>query len=425
MSKKRTEYLVVDTSAFIQAAPLQDIADNILTTQEVIDEVTSNRQLKKLLVLPYDLVVKDVFPEYVKIISEFAKKTGDYMSLSATDIKVMALTYQLEKEKVGVQHLKTEPVMQKTMKITGLLKKIDDATKQNESSVTNTHKKPEDQSTDSDVKLEDCSQLEEEEKVIKIVKETVEQMNLLNLKTVTDNGVGEEKIDNSEELLVQADSSDESDESSDEDSDSDGGDWITPGNLQEKKKEMDKGEYFEDKHVTVACITTDFAMQNVLKQIGLNVAALDGRLIKQVRTFIFRCTTCFKTTSIMTKVFCPKCGHATLKRVAVSVDEHGNQQIHINARKPLTARGKKFSLPTPRGGQHFQYPILTEDQHIKNRKTTRLARAKNNPLDPDYVAGYSPFVMRDVNSKSAVLGIRQKQDIKQAMRQGDNRRKKK
>lgn len=84
--------------------------------------------------------------------------------------------------------------------------------------------------------------------------------------------------------------------------------------------------------------------QNVLKQIGLNIVSLDGRVIKHLRTFILRCYSCFKTTSNMTKVFCPKCGNKTLKKVAVSVDENGQQVIHINPRKPLTARGKRVSI---------------------------------------------------------------------------------
>lgn len=45
------------------------------------------------------------------IVTEFAKKSGDYTSLSATDIKVIALTYQLEKEKVGTSHLKDAPTI--------------------------------------------------------------------------------------------------------------------------------------------------------------------------------------------------------------------------------------------------------------------------------------------------------------------------
>lgn len=44
-------------------------------------------------------------------VTEFSKKSGDYTSLSATDIKVIALTYQLEKEKVGTAHLKDAPTI--------------------------------------------------------------------------------------------------------------------------------------------------------------------------------------------------------------------------------------------------------------------------------------------------------------------------
>lgn len=175
-------------------------------------------------------------------------------------------------------------------------------------------------------------------------------------------------------------------------------------------------------------MTTDFAMQNVLKQIGLNVSSLDGLMIKQVRTFIFRCYACFKTTSIMTKIFCPNCGHKTLKKVAVSLDENGKQVIHLNIRKPVTARGKKFSLPTPRGGKHANYPILYADQPVPDQRPSRISKTKTNALDDDYIAGYSPFAMHDLTSRSAVLGIRgQKQGMKHWMQKNPNeaRRKRK
>ena len=48
-------------------------------------------------------------PVFSFLVTEFSKKTGDYPSLSATDIKVLALTYQLELENVGSGHLKKEP----------------------------------------------------------------------------------------------------------------------------------------------------------------------------------------------------------------------------------------------------------------------------------------------------------------------------
>ena len=102
----------------------------------------------------------------------------------------------------------------------------------------------------------------------------------------------------------------------------------------------------EDKEIIVACLTNDFAMQNVLKQIGLNVLSADGVVIKVTKTWILRCYTCYFTTPKMDKQFCPKCGNKTLKRVSVTLNADGSQQIHISTRRPLSTKGKKFSLPT-------------------------------------------------------------------------------
>ncbi len=47
--------------------------------------------------------------------SDFSKKTGDYPSLSATDIRVLALTLALEREanKGSLEHLRTEPLVRR------------------------------------------------------------------------------------------------------------------------------------------------------------------------------------------------------------------------------------------------------------------------------------------------------------------------
>lgn len=85
----------------------------MITVPEVVSEIKNKRQLKRLCILPYDLTIDEPSPESVRHVIEFAKKTGDYLSLSSADIKVIALTYQLEKELVGVTHLRTEPVVAK------------------------------------------------------------------------------------------------------------------------------------------------------------------------------------------------------------------------------------------------------------------------------------------------------------------------
>ena len=47
----------------------------------------------------------------------------------------------------------------------------------------------------------------------------------------------------------------------------------------------------EEVNIKVGCITTDFAMQNVLKQIGLNILANNGRLIKVMQIIIKKVST--------------------------------------------------------------------------------------------------------------------------------------
>lgn len=85
----------------------------MITVPEVVSEIKNKRQLKRLCVLPYDLTIDEPSPDSVRHVIAFAKKTGDYLSLSSADIKVLALTYQLEKELVGSAHLRTEPVVAK------------------------------------------------------------------------------------------------------------------------------------------------------------------------------------------------------------------------------------------------------------------------------------------------------------------------
>lgn len=80
----------------------------------------------------------------------------------------------------------------------------------------------------------------------------------------------------------------------------------------------------------------------------------------------------------------------------------------------------QFSLPTPKGGKHSNNPILREDQPMPDQRASKLARQKNNPLNDDWIAGYSPFVTRDVTSRSALLGIRPGSEMKYWMRRNPN-----
>ena len=173
---------------------------------------------------------------------------------------------------------------------------------------------------------------------------------------------GEEGEDDAEDESESANDNMEEDEGI-QDDDDDG--WITPSNFKNKRMEMlgadtnNDDEDEESEEIIVACLTSDFAMQNVLKQLHLNVLSTDGLLIKETKTWILRCYACFKTTPKMDKKFCPSCGNKTLKRVSVTLNADGTQQIHISTRKALSKRGKKFSLPKPQGGKYAVNPILS------------------------------------------------------------------
>ncbi|KRY52538.1 E3 ubiquitin-protein ligase synoviolin [Trichinella britovi] len=347
------EHLMVDTVGFVKADDLRKYGKNIYTIQDVLDEIRDSNTRKKLSALPYDL--KTVMPDEkaIRFVIEFSKKTGDYPSLSVTDVKLIAAVYTMELEHVGSEHIIQEPKVQKTSAVGGL--KCEDV-----KSLPGFY-------MPSKKKQSDCSDLEEAVRKIDI----------------QDHSTSEE-----ENSFSESDSEYDDDEIRDT---SNLSGWITPENFSSTVGSANDT-------VPVACLTADFAIQNVLLHMGLKVVSVDGMLIKQLKTYILRCFSCFHTTSKMMKKFCPNCGNATLKRLAISVDENGCTVFHFSRRK--------FSIPAPKGGKHANNLILCEDQPVSQNRLSRKARQNLDVFDPDYIAGQSPFSLNDITSRSALLGIR-------------------
>lgn len=92
----------------------------------------------------------------------------------------------------------------------------------------------------------------------------------------------------------------------DDPSDEDDGDgeWITPSNVAlHKSRALDllpsadssrKRRGKADEAVAAGCMTADFAMQNVLLQMGLSLVGVEGKRIQKVKTWVLRCHACFK-----------------------------------------------------------------------------------------------------------------------------------
>jgi RNA-binding protein NOB1 len=103
-----------------------------------------------------------------------------------------------------------------------------------------------------------------------------------------------EKIDIQEPVLEQV----KKDEIplTEDDSDSEGGEWITPDNVDEYKAAeigVTADEIKKRAVMAVGCMTADFAMQNVLLQMNLNLVSAGGYRVKKIRNSVMRCHACF------------------------------------------------------------------------------------------------------------------------------------
>ncbi|NXC41445.1 NOB1 protein, partial [Penelope pileata] len=342
----------------------------------------------------------------VPAVTEFAKRTGDFPSLSAADLQVLALTCQLQADTVGPGSLRLQPPDK--VRLSSSLQHPEAPLHLAGFHLPSKHKRtgrgPQQPSPEGSTEPPDNAEFSSflywRPPLPSIEDELQEMLKANAISTSPETTEGHQSSEDGDS----AEEEEEEEEENEEESDDEG--WITPSNL--KQVQQDMGHFdTAPANVQVGCVTTDFAMQNVLLQMGLHVLAVNGMLIRQARSHILRCHGCFRTTSDMTKVFCPHCGNKTLKKVAVSVSEDGSLHMHFSRNpKVLNPRGLRYPLPAPQGGKHANNPHLVEDQPFPQQRLSRKARQKTNVFDPDYIAGVSPFVENDIYSRAANLQIR-------------------
>ncbi|NXW70446.1 NOB1 protein, partial [Hirundo rustica] len=483
----RVPHVVADTGAFLSAAPLQDIADALYTVPEVLAEIRDRPARRRLAALPCELRVRRPRPELLRLgecragpggasfppayrprptappfppaVTEFSKKTGDYPSLSAADLQVLALACQLQADIDGPDCVRWEPQDKVRLSSTprhpeaplhlagfhlpakvrrgGRARGCGPCEPRRALPVLCPQHKPagkgprqpgpgpgtgpaeSDQFGSFLYWRPPLPSIEEElrELLVRILRRLLPVLALPFLAglsrarraalTICSPRTAQ-AISGSpeppEEHRSSAGGASAGEEEEDEESDDEG--WITPSNLKQAQQDMGHCDT-APVGVQVGCVTTDFAMQNVLLQMGLHVLAVNGMLIRRARSYILRCHGCFRTTSDMTKVFCPHCGNKTLKKVAVSVSDDGSLHMHFSRNpKVLNPRGLRYPLPAPQGGKHANNPHLVEDQRFPQQRLSRKARQKTNVFDPDYLAGASPFAENDVHSRAAHLNLR-------------------
>ena len=130
--------------------------------------------------------------------------------------------------------------------------------------------------------------------------------------------------------------------------------------------------------IRAACTTTDFAMQNVILQMNLELLSVDGIKIRRLKSWVTRCGACFKiyadgdssSTSGNAntggkRLFCSHCGSDFMQRIAASVDSKtGRLRLHMSKKHKNNLRGTKYSLPKAGTGNRFQGDLLLREDQL-------------------------------------------------------------
>lgn len=372
MSKPIIEHLVVDSSAFIHHGSIRETGANVYSCQEVLEEIKDQATLDRLRFLPYELKLLQFDKDDLDTCVDFAKKTGDYKQLSVVDLKLIAATYRLERQHNGMKYINKDP------------------------------------------KQVAVKPLEKPKYAAKSIEESVGKLSrVLNSATLNDL----KPISDAEMDKILDEEAGSSCAESDDDED-DGGGWITPKNIGNvyQKLGFDKpanvtADPWIGERITVACMTSDFSIQNCLLQMGLLVVSpVDGLMIKEAKKIALRCHACYKVFHDLSKIkndFCPHCGNLdTLKRVQYLIDKDGSKRVLVNFKRPIKVKGTNQQLPKPRGGKHANNPILTPDQRVRKDKQEKFLVDDKKTVTPDhilhdpaYLVRTNPFVQRACGTK--------------------------
>ncbi|CAI4728309.1 BGP_1a_G0049490.mRNA.1.CDS.1 [Saccharomyces cerevisiae] len=436
--------LILDATPLITQSytHYQNYAQSFYTTPTVFQEIKDAQARKNLEIWQSLGTLKLVHPSENSIakVSTFAKLTGDYSVLSANDLHILALTYELEiKLNNGDWRLRKKPG-------DALDASKADVGTDGKQKLTEDNKKEED--SESVPKKKNKRRGGKKQKAKREAREAREAENAnLELESKAEEHVEEagskEQICNDENIKESSDLNEVFEDADDD------GDWITPENLTEAIIK-DSGEDTtgslgveaseEDRHVAlnrpenqVALATGDFAVQNVALQMNLNLMNfMSGLKIKRIRNYMLRCHACFKIFPLpkdgKPKHFCASCGgQGTLLRCAVSVDSRtGNVTPHLKSNFRWNNRGNRYSVASPlsknsqkrygkKGHVHSkpqENVILREDQKeyekvIKQEEWTRRHNEKilNNWIGGGSADNYiSPFAITGLKQHNVRIG---------------------
>lgn len=353
-SNTSTQYdaLVLDSGPLIRGDFPYNLAKVFYTIPDVLDEIKDEATRLRLKTPMFPLKIKQPSAEAMKLTRAFAADTGDLASLSATDLKVIALTLTLEMDANG----------ERSQAIT----------------------RPQELQVHQGEAFNDAAfSINTKSSRNKNKKKPVEM-------TESKTDVSEVKVEDEE----------------------DAGEWITPENVAQVKQsdpfsttlKSDQPESTTDSAVKlIGCISTDFAIQNVLLQMRLKLFSTDGMRIRQVKNWLLRCHACYWTTRQMERRFCDRCGNNTLIRTSFIVDQQGQVHLFLKRNFQYNLRGTVYSMPMPKPGRDGNNLLLREDQkeYLQAMKTYERDQRKAAKNDEDALDDRLATVFGGMNIKGA------------------------
>lgn len=413
-SQKPLHTIVLDAGPMLKNDPslstLLAKCDELVTVPSILSEIKdkSARDRVETTVRPF-LTLKVPTMSSIKVITDFARKTGDLAVLSRPDVQVLALAYEIECEKNGGDWRLRNVPGQKAMN--GSPPSGQQTTAHCTDAYSNSHtRQPLSTSSEKPASpaphdpqglVNDNDHPTIETKINADASALTNDLNRLEITGAGTPDTGTSKI-TCTKTVSQLDDSLETLDS--DGSDSEG--WITPSNVkhhQAKDTNTATSSLLGPTRMQVAVLTTDYAMQNVLLQMNLNLLSPSMQRIRNIKTHILRCHACFEKTRDLAKQFCPRCGKPTLTRVSCSTSQDGKFVIHLKRNMQWNHRGDRFSIPKPvsgcangkvgtgkGGGQRGwgQELILAEDQKEYVRALNGQTRKKDLDLmDENHLPG--------------------------------------
>eukprot|EP00808_Paulinella_micropora_P002768 g69905.t1 len=434
-------FLVVDSGGIIGGADLVRLGPTctFYSLPAVFEELRDSRAKRFLEAFPFPIKFRPIPPEASRAVVAFARKTGDYHQLSKTDLQCIALTYALEAEHFGTQHLRTEPRVFGGVPLSSVQSRVAIAAPgvplaldplpqtcldhlmflpsrtvdiqlhkaraawappapQQATAASRAgglgHNTVEEREAhpvctpprgwETTIRRETSSKDLVESTDLSVTRQEEDKKLKDDSKTTLNT---EEKADTDRERSVESKEAEIGNRGS-----SWGGEWITPQNMHLFDKPISSTSHHleqERKRVdsTVACVTTDFGMQNVLLQLGLRVYSVNGLEIKTIRNWLMQCHVCRWQTRDMSTKFCGECGGHTMIRVAVTIDDNGIVRHRPQTRKIFNLRGSQFPIPKPKGGRMNKDLVFRESGLKQNKKFAW--KVKEEDFETSIEFGYS------------------------------------